>query len=197
MWHRPWIMSHFPSWETPWQNPDLPVARAIPNFSVCHWAPRLALPSPKPRNPLCVCPGSTTEGEPKIALQQLGWPPFSAAPAKAQLKAGRKADLVGNGDGAGSFSTRDTGIKGWQPGKAGNRLLAPLLWVLADGWSRSTEWLSSATGTQALLKAQICISSLIWKWGRLSRQGEMLIPTLIHNTSFVLLNTNNSSWFFC
>lgn len=82
MWHRPWIMSHFPSWETPWQNPDLPVAHAVPNLSLCHWAPRLALPSPKPRDPLCCLgPGSMAEGEPKIALQQLGWPLFSAAPA--------------------------------------------------------------------------------------------------------------------
>lgn len=32
--------------ETPWQNPDLPVAHAIPNLCVCHWATRLALPSP-------------------------------------------------------------------------------------------------------------------------------------------------------
>lgn len=31
-------------------------------------------------------------------LQQFSWPPFSAASAKEQLKAGRKADLVGNGD---------------------------------------------------------------------------------------------------
>lgn len=58
--------------------------------SVCHWAPRLTLPSPKPRNPLCLCPGSTAEGKPKTALPQLGWPPFSAAPAKEELKTGRK-----------------------------------------------------------------------------------------------------------
>lgn len=133
---------------------------------------RLALPFPKPSNPLCLCPGSMAEGEPKIALQKLGWPLFSAAPAKEQLKAGRKADLVGNGGSAGSFST-----KGWQPRNAGNRLLAPCrgCWLMDDPEVLGGH---STTGTQALLKAQTCISSLFWKWGRLSRKVEMLIPTL-------------------
>lgn len=119
----------------------------------------LALPSPKPSKPLCLCPGSAAEGEPKTVLQKLGWPLFSAAAAKEQLKAGRKADLAGNGGSAGSFSTSDTDTKGCQAGKAGNRLLAPCCgcWLMGD-----PEVLGgySTTGTQALLKAQTCISSL-------------------------------------
>lgn len=52
------------------------------------------------------------EGEPKMALQQPGWPQPSVAPGKEQLKAGRKANLEGNGGDANSSSTREVGIEG-------------------------------------------------------------------------------------
>lgn len=65
----------------------------------------------------------------------MGWTLFSAAPAKEQLRARRKADLVGKGGGAGFFSARDrqqrmTARKGWEQAPC------TLLWVLADGLSR-------------------------------------------------------------